>query len=134
MAILVVLLLALAFNMWTAASSVPFVFPTTSSDVYNEPTAAFVHGHTYLPIQVPAAPASARSMRLGAERALTASVTRPVAVQRLLLRFVAPDAGAHPLSDFPNHGREMSESFAVALFAFIGLVCAVALLHLLGAP
>src|SRR5271154_3054574 len=54
-AIVVVLLLAMWFYMWTAATSAPFVFSSAhSSDIYNLMTDAFLHGHTYLPLTPPA--------------------------------------------------------------------------------
>lgn len=48
------LVLVLAFYMWTAASTIPFTFPTHSNDVYNELTSGFLQGHVYLPITPPA--------------------------------------------------------------------------------
>ncbi len=52
--ILVILVLALAFYVWTAYTAGPFTFNDHQGDVYNEQTTAFLRGHTYLPIQVPA--------------------------------------------------------------------------------
>ena len=52
--ILVILALGLAFYVWTAYTAGPFAFNDHQGDVYNEQTTAFLHGHTYLPIQVPA--------------------------------------------------------------------------------
>ena len=54
LAIAALLVLALAFYMWTAASSIPFTFPSADQDIYNELTTGFLHGHTYLPITPPA--------------------------------------------------------------------------------
>jgi hypothetical protein len=51
-AIGLVLLFALAFYLWTADTSIPF--SQNSNDVYNLLATAFLHGHTYLPIKVPA--------------------------------------------------------------------------------
>jgi hypothetical protein len=52
-ALILLLALAIGFYMWTAATSIPFTFPTSSADLYNELTTALLHGHTYLPIPVP---------------------------------------------------------------------------------
>ena len=131
-AILIVLLLALAFYMWTAASSAPFVFPSNSTDVYNELTTAFLHGHTYLPIQVPAGLLHLRDPYDPAQNGPYQLLFHDLSLYKG--RFYAswgPTPALTLFLIFRITGREMSESFAVALYAFVGLVCAVALLHLL---
>jgi hypothetical protein len=127
-----VLVLAMAFYMWTAASTVPFTFPSTSPDAYNEHTTAFLNGHTYLPMSPP--------------RGLLhlANPYNPV--------LNAPYQGAyHDLARYHGHfysqwgptpvltlfapfrisGLVISESFVVALYACIGLVCSILLLRAL---
>jgi hypothetical protein len=131
-AILLVLLLALAFYMWTAASSAPFVFPSSSPDVYNALTTAFLHGHTYLPIHVPAGLLHLRDPYDPAQNAPYQAAFHDLSLYKG--RFYAswgPTPALTLFLIFRITGRVMSDSFAVALYGFIGLVCAVALLHLL---
>src|SRR5690349_12412224 len=52
-AIFIVLVLALAFYMWTAYTAARFTFSRNNGDVYNLLTTAFLHGHAYLPLAVP---------------------------------------------------------------------------------
>lgn len=127
-----VLVLAGAFYMWTAASTFPFVFSSTDQDVYNQLTTAFLHGHTYLPIPVPPgllhlanpynpvlnAPYNATYHDLVLFHGHFYSQWGPTPV----LTLFAP---------FRITGLRMSESFAVALYAWVGLVCSVLLLRAL---
>jgi hypothetical protein len=127
-----VLGLALAFYMWTAASTFPFSFPTSSPDFYNQLTTAFLHGHTYLPLTPPAG-----LLRLANpyDPALNAPYAAPY--HDLVLyhgRFYSqwgPTPVVTLFAPFRITGRVMSESFAVALYAWTGLVCSVLLLRAL---
>lgn len=126
------LVLVLAFYLWTAASSIPFTFTSTDTDVYNELTTGFLHGHTYLPITPPAgllhlanpydpvqnAPYNSAYHDLSLWKGHFYSQWGPTPV----LTLFAP---------FRLTGERMPQSLAVALFAFAGLVGAVILLHTL---
>jgi hypothetical protein len=127
-----VLALALAFYLWTAATSLPFSFGSTGADVYNQLTTGFLHGHTYLPITPPSgllhladpynpvqnAPYNAQFHDLALYGGHFYSAWGPTPV----LTLFAP---------FRITGLALPESLAVALYAFIGLVCAVLLLEAL---
>ncbi len=127
-----VLLLALAFYMWTAASTVPFGFPSSSTDVYNDLTTAFLHGHTYLPIPVPPG-----LLHLVDPYSPALNAPYAAAYHDLVLyhRHFYSQWGPTPVltlfAPFRITGRVMSESFAVALYAWVGLVCSVLLLRAL---
>jgi hypothetical protein len=127
------LLLLSTFYMWTAASSIAFTFSSTpSGDVYNELTDGFLHGHTYLPIPAPAgllalsdpynpvlnAPYNASYHDLSLWHGHFYSQWGPTPVLTLFLPFRIT-------------GLQMPESFAAALYAVIGMICAVALLNVL---
>jgi hypothetical protein len=130
--ILGVLALAFAYYVWTADTSIPFVWDTHQPDPYNLLTTAFLHGHTYLPIPVPSGllhlsnpydpaqngPYQASIHDLLFRNGRLYSVWGPTPVLALFLPFRLT-------------GMEMSPSFAVALFSFVGLVCAVKLMHVL---
>jgi hypothetical protein len=126
-----VLICAGAFYMWTAATSIAFDFGPVNQDVYNLMATGFLHGHTYLPVPVPSGLAHLANPYDPAQNA-------------------SYQAGYHDLSLY--HGRfysswgpspallfmlfritpfPLSASFAVALYAFVGLSCAVALMRLL---
>jgi hypothetical protein len=131
-AVAAVLILATAFYMWTAASTTPFIFPSNSADVYNLLTTGFLHGHTYLPITPPSgllrlsdpynpvlnAPYNSAYHDLSFYHGHFYSQWGPTPV----LTLFAP---------FRMTGLTMSESFAVALYASVGLVCSVLLLRAL---
>jgi hypothetical protein len=131
-AMVCLLAVVLAFYMWTAATSLPFSFSPSNNDLYNELTTAFLHGHTYLPIKPPAgllhladpynpvqnAPYNAAYHDLSLWKGHFYSQWGPTPVLTLFMPFRLTTL-------------HMSESFAVALYAFIGLVCAVLLLHVL---
>ena len=129
LALAVVLLLALAFYMWTAYTAAPFDFHA-DNDVYNELTTGFLHGHTYLPLTPPAGLLRLRNPFDPAQNSQYAAG----GYHDLSLyhgRFYSqwgPTAAVTLFLPFRITGLTMSESFAVALFAFIGLACAVALL------
>jgi hypothetical protein len=132
----IVLGLTLAFYMWTAASSVPISFPTKSDgtyqDVYNQLTSAFLHGHTALAVKVPAG-----LLRLGnpynpAENAPYQAAFHDYSFYKgHLYSSWGPTPALTLFLAVRLTGRMMSDSFAVAFYMFAGLVCAVALLHLL---
>ncbi len=131
-AILIVLLLALGFYMWTANQGLPFVFSASNNDPYNLLTTGFLHGHTYLPIQPPAG-----LLHLSDPYDPTQNAPYQLAYHDLSLykgHFYSswgPTPALTLFLPFRLTGLKMSESFAVALFSFVGLVCAVALLHVL---
>jgi hypothetical protein len=130
--IAIVLLLALAFYMWTAASSVPFQFGTHNTDLYNELLDSFLHGHTYLPGTPPAGLLHLQNPYDPAQNAPYQAKYHDLALRNG--HFYAPWGPAPAVTLyllFRITTLQISESFAAALFAFIGLVCAVALLHVL---
>jgi hypothetical protein len=133
-AILAILVLSLVFYMWTAASSVPFSFPTHSNDVYNLLTTAFLRGHLYLPIRTPAGFLHLHNPYDTAQNGpyQTAYNLHDLAFYKG--RFYStwgPTPAITLFLAFRITGHVMSESFAAAFFAFVGLACSVALLHLL---
>ena len=127
-----VLVLALAFYMWTAASSIPFTFASVDQDVYNQLTTAFLHGHTYLPITVPP---GLLHLRDPYNPAQNAPYNAPYHDLVLYHGHFYSQWGPTPVltlfAPFRITGLRMSESFAVALYAFVGLVCSVLLLRAL---
>lgn len=130
--LLIVLVLALGFYMWTAASSSPFVFSSHNDDVYNELTTAFLHGHTYLPIAPPAGLVHLRDPYDPAQNAPYQAAYHDLSLYHgHFYSSWGPTPALTLFLPFRLTTLRMSESFAVALFAFVGLVCAVALLHLL---
>jgi hypothetical protein len=127
-----VLVLALAFYMWTAVTSIQFGFSSANDDIYNQLTTAFLHLHAYLPIRVPVG-------LLHVSNPYNLAQNSPYQAADPLIhdlalyhgRFYSP-WGPTPLAlflPFRLTGLKMSESFAVVVFAFVGLVLAVALLH-----
>jgi hypothetical protein len=131
-AIVAVLGAALIFYMWTANSAAPFRFSSQNSDVYNDLTTAFLHGHTYLPMTPPPG-----LLHLSNPYDPAQNAPYQAAYHDLSLRnghFYSPWGPTPALTlflPFRLTTLKMSESFAVFLFAFIGLACAVALLHML---
>ena len=129
-----VLVLALAFYMWTAASTLMFSFPTTSPDIYNQLTTAFLHGHAYLPITVPPGLLHLADPYNPVQNAPYS--TNPAYHDLSLYHgHFYSQWGPTPVltlfAPFRITGRMMSESFAVALYAWVGLVCSVLLLRAL---
>ncbi len=124
------LLVVLAFYMWTAASTIPFSFSSVNDDYYNQLTTAFLHGHTYLPEVPPPALLHLKNPYDPTQNAPYAGPFHDLALHNG--RFYAT-WGATPVvtlfAPFRITGFSMSLSFAVALYGFLGLVCAVALLH-----
>lgn len=125
------LVLVLAFYMWTAASTFPFDFSSSIQDDYNSLTTSFLHGHTYLPIAPPAG-----LLRL--KDPYDPSQNAPYSLYHDLALYKGhfymqwgPTPVVTLFAPFRVTGLKMSQSFAVALYGFIGLVCAVALLHIL---
>ena len=130
LALALLLLLVLGYYMWTAASSYPFVFGANLGDIYNLMTTGFLHGHLYLPIQVPTGLEHLKNPYDPTQNA-------PYQFYHdLALRnghFYSP-WGASPTLLFLLFRLtpvELPESFAVALYGSIGLGCAVGLLHVL---
>jgi hypothetical protein len=130
----IVLLLTLGFYMWTAASTVPFSFSpqNNTSDIYNELTTGFLQGHTYL-AQTP--PAGLLHLKNPYDPAANAPYQGIVNFAAFYHGHLYSAWGPTPVVTlflpFRITGLRMSESFSVALYGFIGLVCAVALLHML---
>ncbi len=131
--IAVVLALAFGFYVWTAQTSAPFSFSSSNDDVYNQLTDGFLHGHTYLPLQVPPGLLRLKDPYDPAQNAPYQSG----AYHDLALRnghfytTWGPTPALTLFLPFRLTTLKMSESFAVVLYGFAGLVCAVLLLHLL---
>lgn len=128
-----VLVLALAFYMWTAASSVPFTFLSVDHDVYDQLTTAFLHGHAYLPISPPQG-----LIHLADPYDPVQNAPYQAAYHDLTLyhgRFYSPWGPTPVLTLFAPlrliTGLRMPMSFAAALYAFVGLLCSVLLLRAL---
>ena len=127
-----VLVLALAFYMWTAASTIPFSFPSVDQDVYNQLTTAFLHGHTYLPITPPAGLLHLSNPYDPAQNApYNAAYHDLVLYHGHFYSQWGPTPVLTLFAPFRITGLRMSQGFAVALYAFIGLVCSVLLLRAL---
>ncbi len=128
----VVLLLTLAFYMWTAASTTAFDFGSHNNDLYNELTSGFVHGHLYLAVKPPP---GLLHLKNPFDPAQNAPYQDQVNFAALYHGHLYSAWGPTPVVTlflpFRITGLRMSQSFAVALFGFVGLLCAVALLHLL---
>jgi hypothetical protein len=128
----VLLLLTLAFYMWTAASTTPFSFSRNNNDLYNELTTGFLQGHTYLAVKPP--PGLLR-LKDPFDPVQNAPYQNAVNFAALYHGHLYSAWGPTPVVTlflpFRITGLRMSESFAVALYGFVGLLCAVALLHLL---
>lgn len=133
LAVAAVLALSLAFYMWTAASTTPFVLTThQGADIYNLQTTGFLHGHTYLPITPPAGLLRLRDPYDPAQNAPYQAAYHDLALRHGHLYAPWGPTPAITLFLLPRIvGLEIGESLAVALFCFFGLVCAVALLHVL---
>jgi hypothetical protein len=130
--ITVVLALALGFYLWTAATSVPFTFPSESGDVYNELTTSFLHGHTYLPITPPSGLLHLADPYNPVQNAPYNLQFHDLALYgRHFYSAWGPTPVLTLFAPFRITGLVMSESFAAALYAFVGLVCAVLLLEAL---
>jgi hypothetical protein len=138
-----VLVFVALFYAWTAATSYPFSFTGTSGtvvynpyvysyDIYNLMAKGLLHGHVYLPLQVPSG---------------MLHLTNPYSP---LQNARYQDEGYHDLIYYRGHFYSawgpspvllfllfkliflnVSQSFAVAVYSFIGYVCSVAVLHLL---
>jgi hypothetical protein len=130
-AILIVLAAALAFYMWTADSSIPFDFSADSADIYNLMATGFLHGHTYLPIKPPAGLLHLRDPYDPAQNAPYQAVYHDLSLRNG--RFYS-SWGPSPVLLFMAFRLtpiDLSQSFAAALYAFVGLAAAVALLYVL---
>jgi hypothetical protein len=129
-----ILVVALAYYYWTAETSMPVVFSRQATDVYNLLTTGFLHGHVSLPITpIPAFlhlknpyNAAERGGSYGAYGDLIwyhghfYSAWGPAAAL-LFIVFRLLTLG-HLM---------MSQTFAVIVYSWVGLVCAVGTLHLL---
>ncbi|MBV9336571.1 MAG: hypothetical protein JO243_11835 [Solirubrobacterales bacterium] len=132
MAAAIVLVLALAFYMWTATSTFPFTFASVDQDVYNQLTTAFLHGHTYLPVTVPQGLLHLPDPYDPAQNAAyNAAYHDLVLYHGHFYSQWGPTPVLTLFAPFRITGLRMSESFAVALYAFLGLVCSVLLLRAL---
>ena len=127
-----VLVLALAFYMWTAASTIPFTFTSVDQDVYNQLTTAFLHGHTYLPITVPPGLLHLPDPYNPAQNSAYNAAFHDLSLYHgHFYSQWGPTPVLTLFAPFRITGLRMSESFAVALYAFVGLVCSVLLLRAL---
>ena len=99
-----VLVLALAFYMWTAASSIPFTFSSVGSG-HLQRSHDLVPARSYVPTvrSAPGTAASRRPLQPGAERALQRRLPRPGSVPRALLLPVGADAGPDAVRPLPDH-------------------------------
>ncbi len=132
LAIAALLVLALAFYMWTAASSIPFTFPSTDQDIYNELTTGFLHGHTYLPITPPAGLLHLKNPYDPTQNAPYNAAFHDLSLYRgHLYSQWGPTPVVTLFAPFRLTGLRMSEPFAAALYGFIGLLCAFLLLRAL---
>lgn len=126
------LLLALAFYLWTAASSIPFDFNSADADPYNLLTSGFLHGHTYMELRPPAALLALHDPYAPAQNAAYAAAYHDLALYKgHFYSQWGPTPVLTLFAPFRITGLAMSESFAVALYGFVGLLCAVLLLHVL---
>ncbi|MFZ1994353.1 MAG: hypothetical protein WAU75_09600, partial [Solirubrobacteraceae bacterium] len=126
------MLLVGGFYMWTAATSYGFTFPTIDTDIYNALTTSFLHGHTYLPITPPAALLHLKDPYDPAQSGAYHDIYHDLSLYHG--HFYAqwgPTPVLTLLAPFRLTGLRMSESFAVALYGFIGLICAFLLLRAL---
>jgi hypothetical protein len=132
LAVFGVLVLALAFYLWTAASSIPFTLRSVDADIYNWLTTAFLHGHTYLLITVPP---GLRHLADPYNPALNAPYTYAYHDLSLYHGHFYSQWGPTPVltlfAPFRITGLRMPESLAVALYAWVGLVFSVLLLRAL---
>lgn len=129
-----VLLGALAFYMWTAATSFPFDFRSSNADVYNELTTGFLHGHTYLTITPPPGLLHLANPYNPVQNASYNLQYHDLALYgRHFYSAWGPTPVLTLFAPFRITGLTMPESFAAALYAFLGLVCAVMLLEALAA-
>lgn len=132
-ALAAVLVLALAFYMWTAASTYPFTFPSMDTgDFYNELTTAFLHGRTYLPLTPPTGLLHLANPYDPAQNAVYAAPFHDLVLYHgHFYSQWGPTPVLTLFAPFRITGLRMSESFAVALYGFVGLVCSVLLLRAL---
>ena len=128
-----VLELAFGFYLWTAGTSAQISFGHSDTDVYNLLTTALLHGHTFLPLHVPAGllhagnpydPAQNGPYNMGLIHDLAFRGGR-------LYSPWGPTPVFTLFMPFRLTGLRMSQTLAVVLFAFVGLVCAVKLMHVL---
>jgi hypothetical protein len=126
------MLAVLAYYLWSAATSLPFTLSTANTDPYNLLTSAFLHGHLYLPLKVPA---GLLRLRDPYNPALNGPYAAPYHDLSLYAGHFYMEWGPTPVlslfAPFRLTGARMSESLAVAIYGFIGFVCAVVLLHVL---
>jgi hypothetical protein len=131
-----VLLLALAFYLWTAGSSYPFMFSRTdeigSSNTYNLLVTAFLHGHVYLPVKVPAGLLHLKDPYSPAQNAPWQEGVYHdwVLYHGRFYSSWGPSASLLFLIVRVS-GYRLPVSLAVALYSFGGLAASVALLHVL---
>jgi hypothetical protein len=125
------LILALAYYLWTAGTSSPFSFSDSNNDIYNLLTRALLHGHTYLPLKVPAALLALKDPYDPAQNAPYASPYHDLALYHARFYSLWGPSPTLLFALFRLTTFKMSQSFAVAIYSFVGLACAVGLLHLL---
>lgn len=130
LAVLLVPAAALAFYLWTAATSAPFDF-SRATDVYNLMTTAFLHGHSYLPLNPPAGLLHLHDPYDPAQNAAYQGAFHDLALRHGRLYSTWGPSPALLFALFRLTPWDLSQSFAAALYSFVGLACAVTLLHVL---
>ena len=124
------LLLGFGYYIWSGATSVPLTFNAPNGDIYNQLTTSFLHGHLYLPERPPAGLLKLKDPYDPAQNGLYASKFHDLSLYKG--HFYAswgPTPVLTLFAPFRITGLVMSQTFAIALYVFVGLVCAVALMH-----
>jgi len=129
LAIFLVLAGALAFYLWIVATSVPL--GPDFNRVYNLMATGFLHGHTYLPIKPPAGLVHLRDPYDPAQNAPYQGSYHDLALRDGRLYSTWGPSPVLLFLLFRLTPIELRQNLAVALYAFIGLACAVWLLHVL---
>jgi hypothetical protein len=131
--VVVILLAALTFYLWTAGTSYPFTFQradlANGTDAYNLLTSALLHGHLYLPLQVPAGLPKLSDPY----NPVVNAAYEPYFHDLILYHDHFYSAwGPSPTILFMLvriTGYRLPNSLAVAVYCFAGLTAAVALMH-----
>jgi hypothetical protein len=126
-ALWLVLAAALAFYLWIVATS----SPSSYGDIYNLMTTGFLHGHLYLPIQVPGGLLHLKDPYDPAQNGPYQAAYHDLALRNGHLYSTWGPSPTLLFLLFRLTPWQLSQAWAVAIYAFIGLVCAVWLLHVL---
>ncbi len=128
-AIFVVLTVALAFYLWIVATSVPL--GPDFDRAYNLMATGFLHGHTYLPLKAPAGLLHLQDPFDPAQNAPYQGTYHDLALRGGRLYSTWGPSPVLLFLLFRLTPLELPQSLAVGLYAFVGLACAVWLLHTL---